>query len=361
MKRNAGIRATKVKRVTEYLLNQLLPLPCGSRLPGIRTIMEQTGTGRLTVSHAVRELARRGFLQVRPDRGIFRTKPDGKSDEIRLLHWSLCSVDTPAFVRLLFGTLSELAAGDGRILTIENVRRRSWEKVADELSSHGISRVIIYCATIPDFAEYLSKRMDVCMELLPRHSEQVVTELRGSREMARIQLSYLFNRGYRRIGYLHVGGTNIDQYPVQTMRLFDYYRMMAEHGFPVNPSWVFPLSTRHENLEAGMEQIWNSTPRPEALIVPGRSVVARIYRWCRERHIRIGEELAIFCGDDVNMEDFPDVTTVTNNPAEIARTFWRMFLAAERGEPVESRTTKLMIRTGLTVPGKKKPLRRFMP
>ena len=59
MKRKAGIRATKVKRVTEYLLNQLLPLPCGSRLPGIRTIMEQTGAGRLTVSHALQEGHRR--------------------------------------------------------------------------------------------------------------------------------------------------------------------------------------------------------------------------------------------------------------------------------------------------------------
>ena len=353
MKRNAGIRATKVKRVTEYLLNQLLPLPCGSRLPGIRTIMEQTGTGRLTVSHAVRELARRGFLQVRPDRGIFRTKPDGKSDEIRLLHWSLCCFETTGFVRVLFDTLAELAAKDGRTLTIENVRRRSWEKVADELSAHGISRVIIYCATVPDFAEYLSKRMDVCMELLPRHSEQVVTELRGSREMAQIQLAYLFRRGYRRIGYLHAGGTNIYQYPVQTMRLFDYYRLMAEHALPVNPDWVFHLSERRENLEAGLEQIWNSAPRPEALIVPSHTVLPPLYRWCREHHIRIGEDLAIFCGDDVNMEDFPDVTTITNNPAEIARTFWRMFLAAERGEVVESRSTKLMIRTGLTVPGKK--------
>ena len=132
MKRKAGIRATKVKRVTEYLLNQLLPLPCGSRLPGIRTIMEQTGAGRLTVSHALQELTQPGFLRVRPDRGLFRSKPDGKSDEIRLLHWSLCNIDEPGFVRTLFGALTELAAKERRILTVENVRSRSWEKVAEE-------------------------------------------------------------------------------------------------------------------------------------------------------------------------------------------------------------------------------------
>lgn len=353
MKRKAGIRASKVKRVTEYLLNQLLPLPCGSRLPGIRTIMEQTGAGRLTVSHALQELTQQGFLRVRPDRGIFRSKPDGKSDEIRLLHWSLCNIDEPGFVRTLFGALTELAAKERRILTVENVRSRSWEKVAEELTDHGISRVIIYCATIPDFAEYLEKRMEVCMELLPRHSEQITTELRGSPEMVRIQLGYLFNLGYRRIGYLHFGGPNIYQYPIQTMRLMDYYRMMAERGLQVNPAWVFHVAERLENLEEGLETMWNSLPRPEALIVPGSSALTKLYPWCRKHHIRIGEDLAIFCGDDVNLELFPGVTTITNNPVEIAQTFWKMFLAAERGEKVESGYTNLRIRTGQTVPSRK--------
>ena len=353
MKRKAGIRETRRKRVTEYLLNQLLPLPCGSRLPGIRTIMEQTGAGRLTVSHAIRELARQGFLQVRPDRGIFRTKPDAKSDEIRLLHWSLCSIDTPGFVRTLFGALTELAAKDGRRLTIENVRRRSWEKVAEELTAHGISRVIVYSATIPDFAEYLSQRMEVCLELLPRHTERVTVELRGSPEMTKLQLSYLFNHGYRRIGYFHYGGTNLYQYPVHTMRLLDYYRMMAEHGFQVNPAWVFYMSEQNENLEEGLEQMWNAVPRPEVMIIPSAATVPRLYSWCRKHRIRVGVDLAVICRDDVNSERFPEVTTVTNNPTEIAQTFYQMFLAAERGEKVESRTTELMIRVGQTVPGKK--------
>ena len=340
--------------MTEYLMDRLLPLPCGSKLPGIRTIMAQTGGGRMTVAHALRDLEQRGYIQVQPLRGIFRTKPDEKSDEIRLLHWSLSDINELLFVKVLFGTLTELAAKDGRTLTVENVRHRSWEKVADELTSHGISRVIIYSSMIHDFAEYLSPRMDVCMELLPRHMKQVTAELRESPEMLSLQLAHLFYRGYRRIGYLHFGGSNLYQYPIHIMRLLDYYRMMAERGFPVNPAWVVHLSERLENLEAGLDAMWNSLPRPEALIAGDVNDLTGLYAWCRKHRIRIGKDLALSCCDDVNMEDFPEVTTVTNNPAEIARTFWRMFLAAERGETVESRYTELMIRTGLTVPGKKR-------
>ena len=353
VKRNEGIRENNVRRATEYLLNQLLPLPCGSRLPGIRTIVERTGLGKRTVCHAIRDLARRGFLQVRPDRGIFRTKPDEKSDEIRLLHWSMGDIEEYPFVRALFGTLTELAAMEGRLLTVENVCRRSWEKIDEELTSHGISRVIIYSAMIPDFAEYLRKRMDVCMELLPRHTEQVAVELRISPELVRIQLSYLFNLGYRRIGYLHYGGGNPCQYPIHTMRLLDYYRIMAEQGILVDPSWVLQCRGRNENLEAGLEKMWDSGSRPEALIAWDGDDLTLISSWCRKRRIRIGKDLAIFCGDDVAQDRFPEVTAITNNPAEIAQTFWRMFLAVERGEKVESCHTELMIRVGQTVPNKK--------
>ena len=66
--------------------------------------------------------------------------------------------------------------------------------------------------------------------------------------------------------------------------------------------------------------------------------------------------LAIFSTDDVNGNLRPQTTTVTNNPREIAETFWAMFQAAERGEKVESRCTNLFIRTGLTVPSRSIPL-----
>lgn len=47
-----GKRSRNVRKVTGYLLDVLLQLPYGGWLPGIRTIMKQTGTGQITVSHA---------------------------------------------------------------------------------------------------------------------------------------------------------------------------------------------------------------------------------------------------------------------------------------------------------------------
>ncbi len=344
-----GIRSLKIKRVAEYLLNVLLPLPYGGKLPGIRTIRKETGAGQSTVTHALRQLEADGLIRIDPERGTFRIKPAENSNEIRLLHWSVSSLKNSGFVRTLFDTLSGLAVADGRKITVESVGPRSKEEIAAELFSQGISRCILFGAQSADFAGYLHTHVKNCLELLPRHTGQVAAELRDSPEMTVMQIEYLRKLGYRRIGYLHFCGNDFSLYPVQVIRLLDYYRMMAENDLHADPRWVFHCREDYGNLETGMKQIMRSDPRPEVLIVPGSAVV-RLYAWLKNHKIRIGKDLALFSQDEVEPGLFPEVTAITNNPADIARTFWRMFQAAERGEKVVSAHTELLIRTGQTVP-----------
>ena len=235
---------------------------------------------------------------------------------------------------------------------MEYVGNRSKEDVTEELINHGIANCIIYGAASGDFSVYLYRHMKVCLELLPRHTEQVITELRDSPEMTVMQVDYLLRKGYTKIGYIHYGGKNFSQYPVQTMRLLDYYRMMAEHGLRVNPQWVFHCREDYKDLETGLELMMNSVPKPEVLIVSGYAVI-RVYEWCRKSKIQPGRDLAIFSTDDFNDNLSSIVTTITNNPADIVQKFWQMFQAVEQGEKVESAYTKLFILTGQTVPSKK--------
>ena len=105
MNNSNGIRDRKVKKVIEYLANALYPLAPAERLPGFRTIMKETGTGRRTVGHALDFLVAEGLIKVDPKKGIFRIKPAEKTDEIRLLHWSLASLEEGSFISILFENL----------------------------------------------------------------------------------------------------------------------------------------------------------------------------------------------------------------------------------------------------------------
>ena len=349
MKSKSGIRKQKAERVQEHLRNMLLPLPEGTRLPGIPRLMKETGAGQIVVSSVLRNLQSDGLIRIDPCRGVFRTAASERFKEIRLFHWSLKDLDNTRFVGMLFQKLLEQARSANRLITIENAGVRPPGKLAQELADSRIANVIVYGAASPDFARELVGHMKVCLELLPKHEERIVTELRDSPDMTARQMDYLLNRGYRRIGYLHFCGSDMYQYPVQVHRLMDYYRLMAENGLRVNPDWVFYCSEYYENLENGLARMMESDPKPDVLIVPG-AALKHLYTYCRKHRIRIGKDLAVFSQDEINGELSPDPTTITNNPVEIAKTFWEMFQAAERGEKVESAYTELFIRTGQTVP-----------
>ena len=351
MKILLGKRESKIRHVTEYLQNELLPLQHGGKLPGIRTIMAATGTGRLTVHHALESLREKGLIRISPHRGIFRIGRRRVTDEIRLFHWlKPCRESKTSFFGILLRKLQECAEAAGRKISIQNVENRLPGELVRELADDGITRCILCSARMHDFAECLKRQTEICLELLPRHTIQVATALRNSPDLTVKQMDYLFQRGYRKIGYLHICGDDMYQYPIQVHRLMEYYRLMAENGLRVDPGWVFQCSGLYENLDEGMRQIMSTNPKPEALIVPGTLAVVRLYSWCRKHHIRIGKDLGVFCCDEISAKLEPEPTAITNNPAEIAKTFWEMFLAAERGERVESRCTELFIRTGQTVP-----------
>ncbi|MBQ9501835.1 MAG: substrate-binding domain-containing protein [Lentisphaeria bacterium] len=355
-----GIRSRKIKAVVEYLQNALFPLAEGDRLPGFRTVMRDTGAGRRTVAHALAFLVKEGVIRVDPQRGVFRIKPAEKTDEIRLLHWRIGSLDADSFVGILFRALTERAAADGRRITVENVGSRSQEDIADELIRHGISNCIVYGAKISDFAEFLNAGMKVCMELLPRHTADNVIALRESPDMTVVQFDYLRNLGYSRIGYIHFCGKDVSLYPVQVMRLLDYYRLMAENHLPVDPGWVYHCKERYGDLEEGLLKIMSTVPAPQVLIVPGSSL-KYLYPLCRKHKIRIGRDLAVFSCDDPHENFTPEVTMVTNDPEAIAENCWRMFSALSRGEKISGRSTELHIRIGRTVPSLKRPGRSETP
>ena len=349
MNEETGVRDLKYSHVTEFLLNVLLPLAEGDKLPCVRTIMKQTGAGQMAVCHVLSSLQQDGFIRIDPRRGIYRARPTERPHEIRLLHWLLSEWEGNHFIGMLFRKLVELAKADGRMVTIENVRGRPPDKIVSELTGQGISRVIVYGARWPDHALELQRNMKCCLELMPRHSSREIVFMRDSPDMTAIQLDYLLKRGYRRIGYLYLYN-DMDQYPIHVQRRMDFYRLMAENGLPVKPEWVFQCSLPYEQIESGMIRLWSSDPKPEALIVPGGAMLKPFFACCRKLGIRPGKDLAVFSCDEISTVLTPEVTAITNNPAEIAETFWQMFLAAERGEKVESCYTELFIRTGQTVP-----------
>ena len=123
---------------------------------------------------------------------------------------------------------------------------------------------------------------------------------------------------------------------------------MAEHGFRVNPGWVFYAPWEWEPFEKAVEAMFSLKDTPEVVIIPGRRALRFFYRFCGNRGIEIGRDIGVMANDDVDKELRPRVTVTTNDPAVIAADAWKLMEQCLEGK-ISTRTVQLHVRQGASV------------
>ena len=339
---NAFLRELLIEKI-----NSVLP---GGKLPGLRKLMLESKAGRLRIEHLLQEFAVNGIIEIRPRSGCYRMAV-GESPAIAFIHFGILPLSTlqTDFYGGIYCTLLEYARNSGTDLEVINASLIAPTELADLLKKRRFTRAFVSGAREIRELELIRKFVPYTVSLLPRHTESSGSELRDSAEMTAIQLDYLFKCNYRRIAFIHNAEADFVQSPVQSHRLLEYYRIMAENGLKIEPEWVFYCGYNWEHFNNCMYKLMKSPRQCEAVIVPGGGTLQNLYRFCRNNGISIGRELAVMSCDDTTGELNPRPTTVTNNPREIGERVWQIMQKTVAGECIKEYTV-LRIVTGETVP-----------
>ena len=129
-------------------------------------------------------------------------------------------------------------------------------------------------------------------------------------QVARTAVEHLIDLGHRRIGTI---GGHIDEgldVVTPSDRRAAYRRTLVEHGMELLPE----LETEGGfTLEGGYRsglQLLDVSPRPTAVFCASDEMAVGLLRACRERGVRVPEELSIVGVDDHEMSPYLDLTTV---------------------------------------------------
>ena len=327
----------------EDIVNRTKP---GARLPGIRELMRMSQCGRPVVEKELEQYLRDRRIVVRPRCGFFRAGVVKSPRKIIILHNYTYPSEGENFADNLFTPLRDLIETNGYEAGFVNFRDKEDDLrlVAEAFDTDKV--FLVGCESI-ELAKIVHQITPFCVELMPKHDITLGSEVRDSPEMTSIQLNYLFERKFRKIGYLHHVEPERFRTPVEYHRLFDYYRIMAEHGFPVNPAWVLFAPWTWKEFERVMYDFFASGALPEVVIAPG-STIPFLYRFCGNNGIEIGKDIGVMGCDRYKYNFRAKVTTTTNDPVQIAETAWAVMKETIEGKTV-SRTTTLQIQTGTSI------------
>jgi DNA-binding LacI/PurR family transcriptional regulator len=332
-----------------FIEDVILATAPGQRLPGLRELMQKSQLGRIRLKRVLDEMVRCRRLEVRDRSGFYRLDDPVKEDLI-FIHFSESPLleQQQSFPGGIVYALRQEAAKLNLNLALLNCRDLTWAETADIVRQRRPKAAFIFSSVDAEFTKFISSLLPLTISVLPLHTARVGNELRDSPDMTAIQLKYLFQCNYQKIGCIHNVDEDWNRTPVQLQRLLDYYRIMAEQGLKIEPEWVFYCGYTWEHFNSRMHKLMRANRQLEALIVPG-SCLQYLYRFCSNNGIAIGKELAVICCDDTAPELIPRVTSVTNTPFDIGLQVWQIFRRCQCNSGNICEYTRLQIVTGETV------------
>lgn len=342
--------AYKRNLVADYLENVLANLPPGGKLPGLRTMIKQSGVGRTLLEAELNRLERESFIEVRFRQGCYKTV-HSDNNLVLYLHEMMYPSKRPGFNDKLVKTVRSIAQEHGLELKLVSISSMDEADLLEVFKNYPTEMVLLGGARETSRAAFIRKHVRYCVEMFPRHAVTLGSELRNS-PATPLQMEYLFQKQYTNIAYIHQV-ENWNNTPTQLMRLLDYYRIMSEKHLQVYPEWVFQYTYEWNTFNRDMHKMMNSPHPPEVVIAPG-SCMRNLYKFCANNGIKIGSELAIMGCDDLAPELSPRPTSVTNYPAALAHQMWSIMDSLLQGVE-RHEETNLQIVTGETVPTRPAP------
>ncbi len=327
-----GINADKRRRAEEFIHTRTVLLAPGEALPGLRTLMRQSGLGRVVLEAALRREVAAGRLAAQPRSGYFRSRdaavPGRGGDRIGVVVTDFCHQlegfgedRRPSFAHRTVTRLYE--AGLSRGMALEICRFDEKATVFDyvrDLEKRRLRR--IFCAMPPGTELVRALRGSGCEIVVLSGNDPAPPEVFAVRfpvGMTRLGCHYLLRCGRRRIGLVDY------QPPGQSGKIrqstAEYYRFMAERNLKIEPHWLVHYPPEGALFD-GLERMFAAAPVPDGLIVP-TTWLPELYR-VLVRHSRlVGRDVAVV-GVGTPVELRPRPAIVVNSPDELAGVGWRL-------------------------------------
>jgi DNA-binding LacI/PurR family transcriptional regulator len=336
-----GIRDTKRRRVSGVIRQQIMALRSGEALPPLRTMMLQTGCGRVVTERAISELENDGWLERRARQGIFRTDKLDNSVNSTIIDIIACSeigyLRPGEFLADLAQKLLHKFTQCGCSGRTHRVKlNEPVEDYAELIEKYKIHNAIL----IKPHNDVIIKIFDnACVRrvvLFPNAQPLNGAVLEDSPETVPMQMEHLFALGHRRIGFISADAHEEEIHPpIFQRRREAYYRMMAERGCRVRPEWVINLSYDEKELCRRLDGMFNISEPPTAIAVPD-VMMGAVYQYFNRRNMRIGKDISIIGFENYGIDKLrPEPTTIVNSTESMAEETWQLLHRVMSGESVE--------------------------
>jgi LacI family transcriptional regulator len=166
-------------------------------------------------------------------------------------------------------------------------------------------------------------------------------------EAAQEAVTHLIEQGHRDIVFMSGDARAIDSYD----RLEGYIRALRDNEIPFRPELVENGNFSEQEAYNAMRRLWDKGLQFTAVFCANDEMAIGVYRACRERGVRIPDQMAVVGVDNERISQFlmPPLSTIDQPKFEMGRTIADHLIRHMNGESLDDRRvtvlpSKLIIR-----------------
>jgi DNA-binding LacI/PurR family transcriptional regulator len=301
----------------------------------IREVAAEAGVSTATVSRALAGLD--GVAKEARDRvtravAKLNYRPNRLARGLRLGHRKVIGViipdlQNPFFTGVVHGVEAELSSAGYTLLlgNSDGLAEREKEQL-EILRGEGAAGLVFIPGNQPETNYEAIRTWGIPLVAVDRSPGELHVDLvcSSNREGMRQAVSHLLSLGYKDVALLN-GPKGIS---VTQERLGGYQDALRSAGIAVRESLIIHSDFRQSGGYAAMARILDMSKRPRAIAVANNLMTLGALQAIHERGVRIPEELAVVCFDDMPwaISLRPPLTAVSQPAEELGRTAAQLLL-----------------------------------
>lgn len=204
-------------------------------------------------------------------------------------------------------------------LTHEKMSRE--EIILNEFKSGRVDGILISVSKETSEATHIKEVVDSGLPIVffDRVCEDVVTAkvTTDDFESSYKATQHLINKGCKRIGYLSISKS----LQINRAREDGYRQALIDSKIGVNEKLVIECADEDEKNLAQLTKILSGKNRPDGLIASVEKLVPTVYEACKEKSIKIPDQLKLICFTNLSSSSYldPPLSTITQPAFEMGK------------------------------------------
>ncbi|MCK9170784.1 MAG: LacI family transcriptional regulator [Treponema sp.] len=251
----------------------------------------------------------------------------------------------PSFMQRLRGISNVLSGHHYEIVVYSIESQEEMLEYIDMLTgSRRVDGLIVLCLKLTDMMLSKLRESGISVCFVESNMEGFDSVVIDNESGGKLAAEFLFNKGYRRPGFVGESSNKTYAVPATEERLRGFTGFFAKHGISIMTEHTWLGEFTDQKVDEGISRLLSQKVLPDCILASSDLIAIRVMKLAKINGIQIPEDIALVGFDNLDFTEYLNLTTVSQELDESGRTAAELILDRQKDPDRTARKVHIQLR-----------------